>query len=146
MASTPSIDEGDAITMEPVQLTAILAALGILFAAKLIPKIGFVLPLARRYIPRHATFATLLMSTGLTFGTIASLYALSAGIIDESQFSLLITVVVGSALIRPRSRRPSSVRSAAMHLGVRSRRMRVRPLPSPSERSDQAPSRPRRRR
>jgi Kef-type K+ transport system membrane component KefB len=76
-----------------------LGVLGVLFAAKLVPKLGFVFPLARRYIPRHATFATLLMSTGLTFGTISSLYGLNAGIINETQFSLLITVVVGSALI-----------------------------------------------
>jgi Kef-type K+ transport system membrane component KefB len=76
-----------------------LGILGVLFAAKMVPKIGFVLPLARRYMPRHATFATLLMSTGLTFGTISSLYGLNAGIIDETQFSLLITVVVASALI-----------------------------------------------
>jgi Kef-type K+ transport system membrane component KefB len=103
-----------------------LGALGILFAAKLIPKIGFVLPLARRYIPRHATFATLLMSTGLTFGTIASLYGLGAGIIDESQFSLLITVVVGSALVptaiaqtffHPRGR-DASRRSDESYLGM----------------------------
>lgn len=38
------------------------------------------------------------MSTGLTFGTISSLYGLNAGIIDETQFSLLVTVVVVSAL------------------------------------------------
>jgi Kef-type K+ transport system membrane component KefB len=76
-----------------------LGVLGVLFAAKLLPKLGFVFPLARRYIPRHATFATLLMSTGLTFGTISSLYGLNAGIINETQFSLLITVVVGSALV-----------------------------------------------
>ena len=76
-----------------------LGLLGVLFAAKLLPKLGFVFPLARRYIPRHATFATLLMSTGLTFGTIASLYGLTAGIINEIQFSVLVTVVVGSALI-----------------------------------------------
>jgi Kef-type K+ transport system membrane component KefB len=85
-----------------VSLGAVFANLGVLavlFAAKLLPKLGFVFPLARRYIPRHATFATLLMSTGLTFGTIASLYGLTAGIIDETQFSLLVTVVVGSALI-----------------------------------------------
>lgn len=76
-----------------------LGILGALFAAKLVPKIGFVFPLARRFMPRHAAFGTLLMSTGLTFGTIASLYGLNAGIIDETQFSLLITVVVASALI-----------------------------------------------
>jgi Kef-type K+ transport system membrane component KefB len=76
-----------------------LGLLGVLFAAKLAPKLGLVLPLARRYVPRHATFTTLLMSTGLTFGTIASLYGLSAGIIDRTQFSLLVTVVVLSAII-----------------------------------------------
>jgi hypothetical protein len=39
------------------------------------------------------------MSTGLTFGTITSLYGLSAGIIDRTQFSLLIGVVVLSAIV-----------------------------------------------
>jgi hypothetical protein len=39
------------------------------------------------------------MSTGLTFGTISSLYGLNAGIINKTQFSLLITVVVLSAII-----------------------------------------------
>jgi len=39
------------------------------------------------------------MSTGLTFGTISSLYGLSAGIIDRAQFSLLVTVVVLSAVV-----------------------------------------------
>jgi len=66
---------------------------------KLVPKIAFVYPLARRAIPTHATFVTLLMSTGLTFGTISSLYGLTSGIIDETQFSLLITVVVLSAVV-----------------------------------------------
>ena len=42
---------------------------------------------------------TLLMSTGLTFGTISSLYGLQARIIDETQFSLLVTVVVLSAIV-----------------------------------------------
>lgn len=76
-----------------------LGLLAVLLAAKMIPKIAFVYPLARRADPRHATFATLLMSTGLTFGTIASLYGLNAGIIDKTQFSLLVTVVVLSAVI-----------------------------------------------
>jgi Kef-type K+ transport system membrane component KefB len=76
-----------------------LGLLAVLLAAKMVPKIAFVYPLARRADPRHATFATLLMSTGLTFGTIASLYGLSAGIIDKTQFSLLVTVVVLSAVI-----------------------------------------------
>ena len=85
-----------------VSLSAVVANLGllaILFVAKMVPKIGLVLPLARRYVPEHATFTTLLMSTGLTFGTISSLYGLEAGIIDTTQFSLLVTVVVLSAIV-----------------------------------------------
>jgi Kef-type K+ transport system membrane component KefB len=76
-----------------------LGLLGVLFAAKMVPKLGLILPLARRYVPRHAMFTTLLMSTGLTFGTISSLYGLNAGIIDRTQFSLLVTVVVRSAIV-----------------------------------------------
>jgi Kef-type K+ transport system membrane component KefB len=76
-----------------------LGLLGVLLAAKLVPKIALVYPLARRADRRHGTFSTLLMSTGLTFGTISSLYGLNAGIIDKTQFSLLITVVVLSAVV-----------------------------------------------
>jgi Kef-type K+ transport system membrane component KefB len=85
-----------------VSLSAVFANLGLLGAlliAKMAPKIAFVFPLARRFAPRHATFTTLLMSTGLTFGTISSLYGLNAGIIDNTQFSLLVTVVVLSAVV-----------------------------------------------
>ena len=76
-----------------------LGILGALFAAKMLPKLAGVYPLARRYSAPHATFTTLLMSTGLTFGTITSLYGLNAGIIDRTQFSLLVTVVVLSAVV-----------------------------------------------
>jgi Kef-type K+ transport system membrane component KefB len=85
-----------------VSLGAVFANLGllaILFAAKMVPKVTLIMPLARRYVPEHATFTTLLMSTGLTFGTISSLYGLQAGIIDQTQFSLLVTVVVLSAIV-----------------------------------------------
>jgi Kef-type K+ transport system membrane component KefB len=85
-----------------VSLGAVVGNLGllaVLLAAKMIPKIGFIYPLARRADRRHATFTTLLMSTGLTFGTISSLYGLNAGIIDKTQFSLLVTVVVLSAVV-----------------------------------------------
>jgi Kef-type K+ transport system membrane component KefB len=76
-----------------------LGILGVLFAAKMLPKLGGVYPLARRYSAPHAVFTTLLMSTGLTFGTITSLYGLNAGIIDRTKFSLLIAVVVLSAIV-----------------------------------------------
>jgi Kef-type K+ transport system membrane component KefB len=80
-------------------LWANLGILGLLFLAKMGPKLGGVYPLARRYTAPHATFTTLLMSTGLTFGTITSLYGLNAHIIDRTQFSLLIAVVVLSAIV-----------------------------------------------
>ena len=80
-------------------LWANLGILAILFVAKMAPKFLGVFPLARRYTSPHATFTTLLMSTGLTFGTITSLYGLNAGIIDRTKFSLLIAVVVLSAIV-----------------------------------------------
>ena len=76
-----------------------LGLLGVLLAAKLVPKLALVYPVARPHMGEHTTFGTLLMSTGLTFGTIASLFGLNAGIIDTTQFSLLITVVVLSAIL-----------------------------------------------
>ena len=80
-------------------LWANLGVLGLLFAAKMVPKLVGVYPLARRYCAPHGAFTTLLMSTGLTFGTISSLYGLQTGIIDETQFSLLVSVVVLSAIL-----------------------------------------------
>jgi Kef-type K+ transport system membrane component KefB len=80
-------------------LWANLGVLAVLFAAKMVPKLVGVYPLARRFTSPHATFTTLLMSTGLTFGTITSVYGLSAHIIDRTQFSLLIAVVVLSAIV-----------------------------------------------
>jgi Kef-type K+ transport system membrane component KefB len=85
-----------------VSLAAVFSNLGLLIlllAAKMLPKLGFVYPLARRADRRHGAFTTLLMSTGLTFGTISSLYGLNAGIIDKTEFSLLVTVVVLSAVV-----------------------------------------------
>src|SRR6266705_863551 len=85
-----------------VSLGAVWANIGLLallFAAKIVPKVFGLYPLARRYTAPHAIFTTLLMSTGLTFGTITSLYGLNIGIIDRTQFSLLIAVVVLSAVV-----------------------------------------------
>jgi Kef-type K+ transport system membrane component KefB len=85
-----------------VSLAAVVAnlgVLGVLVASKMIPKLGLVYPLARRHAGANATFTTLLMSTGLTFGTISALYGLTAHIIDRTQFSLLVTVVVLSAIV-----------------------------------------------
>jgi Kef-type K+ transport system membrane component KefB len=76
-----------------------LGVLGLLFLWKKAPKLAGIYPLARRWCSPHATFTTLLMSTGLTFGTISSLYGLNAHIIDRKQFSLLVATVVLSAVV-----------------------------------------------
>jgi Kef-type K+ transport system membrane component KefB len=73
--------------------------LGAFFLVKVAAKFAGVLPVALRYVRPHAMFTTLLMSTGLTFGTISSLYGLNAGIIDRRQFTVLLGAVIGSAII-----------------------------------------------
>jgi Kef-type K+ transport system membrane component KefB len=85
-----------------VSLALVWANVGLLialFAVKQVTKFIGVYPLAKRYVPSDSMFTTLLMSTGLTFGTISSLYGLNAGILDRAQFSVLVTVVVASAVI-----------------------------------------------
>lgn len=71
----------------------------ILFSVKIVMKFAGVWFFARKYIPRGTMYTTLLMSTGLTFGTISSLYGYQAGIIDQVQYSVLVGVVVASAVI-----------------------------------------------
>jgi Kef-type K+ transport system membrane component KefB len=85
-----------------VSLGALATAVPLLVAFFVV-KIGLkfigVMPVALRYVRPHATYTTLLMSTGLTFGTISSLYGLNAGIIDRTQFSVLVSVVILSATV-----------------------------------------------
>jgi hypothetical protein len=44
-------------------------------------------------------YTTLLMSTGLTFGTISSLFGLSHKIISQAQYSALVAAVIASAVV-----------------------------------------------
>ncbi len=76
-----------------------LGLLGLFLIVKVALKFVGVYPLARRYMPEHAPYATLLMSTGLTFGTISATYGLNAGIITRAQFSVLVSVVVLTAVV-----------------------------------------------
>ena len=71
----------------------------VLFALKMGTKFVGVYFLARRYMPGGSMYTTLLMSTGLTFGTISSVFGLQAGLIDQTQYSLLVGVVIASAVI-----------------------------------------------
>jgi glutathione-regulated potassium-efflux system ancillary protein KefC len=48
---------------------------------------------------KEAMYTTLLMSTGLTFGTISALFGLSHGIINQAQYSALVATVIASAVI-----------------------------------------------
>jgi Kef-type K+ transport system membrane component KefB len=80
-------------------LATSLGLVGVLFAVKVAAKFAGVYPVARKYMRRDAAFTTLLMSTGLTFGTISSLYGLQAGYINKTQFTVLVTVVIATAII-----------------------------------------------
>ena len=71
----------------------------VLFGVKQVTKIAGIYPLARKYVKKEAMFTTLLMSTGLTMGTISSMYGLSSGIINQAQFSVLVAAVVVSAVL-----------------------------------------------
>ncbi len=85
-----------------ISLPLIISAFGLfflLFAIKIIAKFVGVYFLAKKYIPSGSMYTTLLMSTGLTFGTIASLFGLQSGFITQSQYSVLVGVVVASAII-----------------------------------------------
>jgi len=52
-----------------------------------------------RFGRREGMYTTLMMSTGLTFGTICALFGLTNGIIDQDQYTILVTAVIGSAVV-----------------------------------------------
>jgi Kef-type K+ transport system membrane component KefB len=70
-------------------------------AVKMVSKIGGIWPLTRvfRFTRREGAYTTLLMSTGLTFGTISALFGLTNGVITQAQYTILVTTVIGSAVV-----------------------------------------------
>jgi len=82
-------------------LVAAPAVFLILLAAKMVTKLVAVYPVTRLFksTGKEGMYTTLLMSTGLTFGSISALFGLAHGIIDTSQYSYLVATVVGSAVI-----------------------------------------------
>jgi Kef-type K+ transport system membrane component KefB len=68
---------------------------------KMVTKFFGILPLTRifRFDPKEGMYTTLLMSTGLTFGSISALFGLTNHIIDERQYTILLTAVIGSAVV-----------------------------------------------
>ncbi len=88
-----------------VEFGAAVSGIGLiatLFLVKVGAKILGVLPLARtafRYGAANANYLTLMMATGLTFGTISSLYGLTHRYINQSQYTALVTVVILTAIV-----------------------------------------------
>jgi glutathione-regulated potassium-efflux system ancillary protein KefC len=84
----------------PTLIAAPLAFVA-LFFAKMLSKMVGLLPTVRAfgYSGHDGVYYSLMMSTGLTFGTISALFGLNHGIITQAQYSHLVATVIGSAVI-----------------------------------------------
>ncbi|GLS37185.1 potassium transporter Kef [Mesorhizobium tianshanense] len=87
-----------------VDFQAVIASAGLIavfLAIKMATKFVGILPLTKafQFEAREGMYTTLLMSTGLTFGTISALFGLTNHIIDQQQYTILVTAVIGSALV-----------------------------------------------
>lgn len=82
-------------------LIAAPAAFLILLTTKVAAKVAGVYPVTRAFgSPRmEGMYTTLLMSTGLTFGSISALFGLTHDIVDSAQYSALVAAVIGSAVV-----------------------------------------------
>jgi Kef-type K+ transport system membrane component KefB len=89
-----SLVSGPAIVSAP-------GIIGILLLGKIVTKIIGIYPVTRLFGSKNGEgiYTTLLMSTGLTFGSISALYGLSHKIINTDQYSWIIAVVIGSAIV-----------------------------------------------
>jgi Kef-type K+ transport system membrane component KefB len=79
-------------------------SIAVLFLLKMVTKGLAVWPTAAafRLDRQDRTYTTLLMATGLTFGSIAALYGLTNNLITQSQYSVLVHVVILSAFVPTR--------------------------------------------
>ena len=87
-----------------VSLSAVVAGAGLIGAFLLVKvgaKVAGVWPVSRGLgLGTHdANYTTLLMSTGLTFGSISALFGLTNGYIDQAQYAVLVTTVILSAVV-----------------------------------------------
>ena len=90
---------GSLVKFETVVVQAGLIA--ILLGLKMVTKFAGIWPLTRRFRfgRTEGMYTTLLMSTGLTFGSIAALFGLTNGIIGREQYTVLVTAVIASAVV-----------------------------------------------
>ena len=87
-----------------IEFKTLVAGAGLIalfLGLKMLTKFVGILPLTRvfRFKRRDGIYTTLLMSTGLTFGSISALYGLTNKIIDQRQYTILLTAVIGSAVV-----------------------------------------------
>ncbi|MGD9498245.1 MAG: cation:proton antiporter [Armatimonadota bacterium] len=84
----------------PALISAPLVFLALL-AGKVFSKILGLYPVIAQFRRQRDErwYYTLMMSTGLTFGTISALYGLSHGIVTAEQYSFLVAVVIASAVV-----------------------------------------------
>ncbi|MFO7651814.1 MAG: cation:proton antiporter [bacterium] len=89
-----------ALVSLPALLSAPLVFLALL-GGKVATKIFGLYPVIARFRrdSRERWYYTLMMSTGLTFGTISALYGFSHGIVDARQYSFLVAAVIASAVV-----------------------------------------------
>src|SRR5262249_13916502 len=75
--------------------------IGLFLAMKMATKFLGILPLTRyfNFGRREGMYTTMMMSTGLTFGSISALFGLTNNIIDRAQYTVLLTAVIGSAVV-----------------------------------------------
>ena len=78
-----------------------LGAVLALFAVKVAAKFVGVFPTTFGFgvRGRQGWYTTMMMSTGLTFGSISALFGYTHGFVDRTQYSVLVTVVVLTALV-----------------------------------------------
>lgn len=121
-----------------VSVSALIAAPLVflaLFAAKMLSKVIPLFPTVKsfRHEREEGLYFTLMMSTGLTFGTISSLFGLNHGIITQAQYSYLVATVIGSAVV------PTMIANALFmprHLLTPKHEEPARLLPARSESAD----------
>jgi len=90
---------GALISLPAVAAGALL--IGLLLAVKVGAKFVGVWPVTKafRFSSKQGWYTTLLMSTGLTFGSISALFGYNRGLITQAQYTVLVTVVIASAVI-----------------------------------------------
>ena len=87
-----------------ISVPALIAAPGamlLMLVVKIATKMAGVYPVTQRFRSpaKEGMYTTLLMSTGLTFGSISALFGLTHGIVDSAQYSALVAAVIGSAVV-----------------------------------------------